>query len=60
MTNARTIAQLQAITLAVQMFGLDRIRDGSVTINPDPYTPESPDQIKARDLKARALWELQT
>lgn len=60
MTNARLIAQLQAITIAVRMFGLDKIRDGSVTINPDPGKPETTDQIKARELKARALWELQT
>lgn len=35
-SNAQIVAQLQAVALAVRMFGLDAIRDGSVIVNPPP------------------------
>lgn len=39
--SARLVAELQAATLAIQMFGLDAIRDGAVAVNQP--TPKSGD-----------------
>jgi hypothetical protein len=44
-SNARLCAELQGLTLAIRMFGLDAINDGRVTVN---SPPQSSDQSGAR------------